>query len=305
MSRDIKIDGLKGFLIFCVVLGHMSFYDYGLQLIRMIYSFHMPVFVFLSGYLTPISPTPEKKNNWLKQTLCIYVIAQLLHTCLKWVLNEPVSLRVLISPAFTLWYLICLVYWRLSAWTIFKGIPGYWLVTISFILAFVSGFVPIDQDLSFQRAFSFLPFFVLGLVSKKKDILPSLEKVPIWIAFIFLTLGLFIARHLPTFQPKYHYSSLHDIELRLIQVFLGVLLCYSLLRISRLSVFSFLARYGRYSLWIYIGQSFLTRVNVLEKALSHYYGIESNLWIALTITSLYCIVIGMIADLYYRNRTTP
>lgn len=46
MERDAKIDGLKFILIFFVVLGHLQYKDYGIELNKMIYSFHMPVFVF-------------------------------------------------------------------------------------------------------------------------------------------------------------------------------------------------------------------------------------------------------------------
>ena len=50
--RDLKLDGLKFIMIFLVVLGHLSYNDWGMETGLLIYSFHMPVFVFLSGYFT-------------------------------------------------------------------------------------------------------------------------------------------------------------------------------------------------------------------------------------------------------------
>lgn len=50
MERDLRLDGLKFFLIFLVVLGHLHFNDYGIWIGYYIYSFHMPVFVLLSGF---------------------------------------------------------------------------------------------------------------------------------------------------------------------------------------------------------------------------------------------------------------
>ncbi|ROT03695.1 hypothetical protein ED388_12660 [Muribaculaceae bacterium Isolate-007 (NCI)] len=46
------IDCLKGFAIFLVVLGHVV-QNYNLMdswIFRIIYSFHMPLFMFMSGY---------------------------------------------------------------------------------------------------------------------------------------------------------------------------------------------------------------------------------------------------------------
>ena len=43
MERDLHIDGLKFLMIFLVVLGHLSYEDYGLEINKMVYSFHMPI----------------------------------------------------------------------------------------------------------------------------------------------------------------------------------------------------------------------------------------------------------------------
>ena len=81
-SRDAKIDGLKFLMIYCVVLAHIRYNDYGLELNKMIYAFHMPVFIFLSGYLTSLKATMEKRLSWCKHTLIIYVFAQIFHLLL-------------------------------------------------------------------------------------------------------------------------------------------------------------------------------------------------------------------------------
>lgn len=51
MNRILQIDVLKGFAILLVVLGHAIYETYSENNIvfRMIYSFHMPLFMFLSG----------------------------------------------------------------------------------------------------------------------------------------------------------------------------------------------------------------------------------------------------------------
>jgi fucose 4-O-acetylase-like acetyltransferase len=61
MNRNLNIDAIKGFLIILVVLGHSIQYGFGLDYVvseefyddyvfRAIYTFHMPLFMFISGY---------------------------------------------------------------------------------------------------------------------------------------------------------------------------------------------------------------------------------------------------------------
>ena len=57
-KRNIWLDNVKGFLIVCVVAGHFleSGIDYHSSMCKslflFIYSFHMPLFVFVSGYFS-------------------------------------------------------------------------------------------------------------------------------------------------------------------------------------------------------------------------------------------------------------
>ncbi|MBR1769461.1 MAG: acyltransferase family protein, partial [Bacteroidales bacterium] len=56
-QRDTRFDTLKGFLILSVVFGHFFLYDQTHSVVsesitNFFYTFHMPLFVFLSGYFT-------------------------------------------------------------------------------------------------------------------------------------------------------------------------------------------------------------------------------------------------------------
>lgn len=58
--RDNRFDALKGFLILSVVFGHFFTHDdsHGIMsetMANFIYSFHMPLFVFISGYFSKIT----------------------------------------------------------------------------------------------------------------------------------------------------------------------------------------------------------------------------------------------------------
>jgi len=56
-TRNVFIDNLKGLLIYCVVLGHIC-ENYEMAhpnlkfLIFFIYLFHMPCFIYISGYFS-------------------------------------------------------------------------------------------------------------------------------------------------------------------------------------------------------------------------------------------------------------
>ena len=52
MSRDVSLDVAKGFAIICVVLGHSEALGVPTDLVRVIFTFHMPLFFIVSGYLT-------------------------------------------------------------------------------------------------------------------------------------------------------------------------------------------------------------------------------------------------------------
>lgn len=69
-ERDEVIDILRGFAILAVLFGHAIqrglIYDYNKTIMwKVIYSFHMPLFVFLSGFTLYMS-TPIYNSKWLK-----------------------------------------------------------------------------------------------------------------------------------------------------------------------------------------------------------------------------------------------
>ena len=312
MNRDLRLDGLKFIMIFLVVLGHLRFIDYGIGIGKMIYSFHMPVFVFLSGYFTSQKTDKEKQAKWLKRMLLIYVIAQFAHFILGLALgyfqatvkNEAfdtdlLSWNVLISPFLALWYLVCLIYWRLSVWRFFPKTSDINLLSISIVLAIVSGLIPIDHDFAFQRAFSFFPFFVIGLIFKKRNLMPTLNRTPIISAWVVLLLGLLIARYLPTYLPKFHYTCWQDVVYRIVQTVLGMVLCLSVLRISQINVTEKLAKYGIYTLWIYIGHTYLI---IIGQTLFPLYGIKLNLISASILACIYCVFFILLARLYHSHK---
>lgn len=76
-ERIYKFDNLKAVLIFLVVFGHFLELVEGHELLYLvIYSFHMPLFMFLSGYFARFD-----KKKILEQLIYPYVMFQILYTC--------------------------------------------------------------------------------------------------------------------------------------------------------------------------------------------------------------------------------
>ena len=311
-KRDLKLDGLKFIMIFLVVLGHLSYNDWGLGVSKIIYSFHMPVFVFLSGYFTSLNTNHDKQNKWLRKTLSIYIIAQFVHFILsigfglgKMLLEHVpfdssiISWEVIISPYLALWYLVCLIYWRLSVWYLLPKTNDIALLLISLGLALVSGFIPIDHEFAFQRAFSFFPYFVLGLVFKKHNLLVKLDELPYVHVLFGLVVGLIVSKFLPIYMPKFHYLNWHDLLLRLEQTCLGAFLCLCIIKVTHIDSIERFAKYGVYTLWIFIGHTYLIRIG--EKAFP-LLGISLNLIGALLLAALYCLVFYFMASLYQSKK---
>lgn len=308
-NRDQTLDGLKFILIFLVILGHLSYNDWGAGINKIIYSFHMPVFVFLSGYFTSQNTDKEKQRKWLKRTLLVYIFSQFAFFVMhvgyglsqSYLRHEVFDLsllswRYLYVPCIALWYLICLIYWRLSVWRLFAKTKDIVLLCISISLAIVSGFIPIDEEFAFQRTFSFFPFFVIGMLFRKRGLMSGLKKVPYIYALLGLFIGLLFAKLLPFYMPKFHFEDWHDLLLRVTQSCLGIFLCLCILRVAQVDFIKRFAKFGLYTLWIYIGHIYLLRIG--DKVFQ-YAGISLNLITALLLATVYCGVLISIAKLYY------
>ncbi len=82
MSKDriLWLDTLKVMAIYLVVLGHIVSTTYQPDLKGIIYSFHMPLFFMISGYLNKDKHNAIKANVLLDSALCLvmYIVFSIL-----------------------------------------------------------------------------------------------------------------------------------------------------------------------------------------------------------------------------------
>ena len=179
MNRNYYFDNMKAFLIFMVVLGHMisSFWSLGTAvhttMYLWIFSFHMPVFIFASGYF---ASTDTKKT--LSRLVPLYLVFQMVQIIIKFAYaysNDPETAVFdfqLFKPEWTLWYLMALILYSfltpiLDTDDRKKQIRNF---VIALAAGLIIGFTPYtDNFLAISRMVTFLPFFLLGYYGKKNQ----------------------------------------------------------------------------------------------------------------------------------------
>ncbi len=166
-TRDPWLDNAKMGLVVLVVVGHLLALlpsdGLGGRLYDFVYLWHMPAFVFLSGYLSRSFAYSSTRMWQLVTTLLVPYV--LFEGALGWFRINVGGERLQdmwVDPHFPMWYLLALVAWRLVT-PVFRSIALPVLAAVAVCL--VGGFVTGDWTrwLDLPRIVGFLPFFVLGL----------------------------------------------------------------------------------------------------------------------------------------------
>jgi fucose 4-O-acetylase-like acetyltransferase len=166
-ARDPWLDNAKMALILLVVVGHtwalLPSDGPGGHLYDFLYLWHMPAFVFISGYLSRGFEYAPRRMWQLVRTLVVpYIVFEAALALFRmWVGGERLE-DLFTDPHFPLWYLPALVVWRLLT-PVFRPLWGGVIVAVG--VSVVGGFVDgeMSQLLDIARILGFLPFFVLGL----------------------------------------------------------------------------------------------------------------------------------------------
>ncbi len=251
-ARSTYWDTIKGILIFLVVLGHTGT-ALGDKLLSVIYAFHMPAFVFVSGYFSRKKPYSEYTKN-VRRLIIIYLVFDAAYIALDLILGSRITTARLLSPSFALWYILCLIYWRAILQLIPDRLLSYPLFIIfgTLLLSIIAGFIPLGTQISFQRAFVFMPFFFLGYYVKQYhhiEKIRSLNKSYLILSYLILSVICYL--YLPVFYCNTFYLKPGDMLMRCTQIVIALILCFAFLNFipSKLGCFDHL---GRYTLIIYL-----------------------------------------------------
>ncbi len=179
MARDSRIDTLKGLLIILVILGHVittmdNISTINHSIMGLIYIFHMPLFILLSGYLTK-PPQEQSASKMWQGCLKIFIPLVLFHfiSCLtSWIRGGNFFQHMIMFPYGVLWYLMCLIYWRIMLYYTPRKLldrPILYL-GIALVVSILSGLTHLGNLLATQRALSFYVFFLLGYYYRQGEI---------------------------------------------------------------------------------------------------------------------------------------
>ena len=167
-TRNYRIDNIRFILIFLTVLGHLLLLDRGIvnrMIIRIIYSFHMPAFLFIMGMLANFN-----LKKYLKGLIFPYILFQIAYILFnRWlffpesVYSETFSIQFS-TPFWLLWYLFTAAVYYLPVPLFSKLKSGCFpvLFAVSCVTSILVGYVgSVGYFLSLSRTIVFLPFFFL------------------------------------------------------------------------------------------------------------------------------------------------
>ncbi len=228
-NRNYLVDNLKVVLIFFVVFGHViEFYikdNYILRTLYVyVYIFHMPLFIYISGYLS--KNFYKMKRKAIRNLLIPYIIFNVIWYTAVYIGTNRVMFS-LVSPGWTLWYLLSLFFWRISLKYLVKF---KYILIVSFIVGAIVGIFPsVGNTLSISRTIVFLPFFLLGYYTKEEDLfkISNFNKVLSKVGVVvFLFLAIYIVKtNLFDYKFLYYSYSFNDLDVSLLK---GIILRFIL-----------------------------------------------------------------------------
>ncbi|GKQ33982.1 membrane protein [Streptomyces sp. A012304] len=171
--RDAFFDNAKYLAIVLVALGHAWEPLKGDSRVLtaayvLVYTFHMPAFIVISGYFSrSFDGSPGKLKRLVTGIVVPYVVFETAYPLLKTYVDGAPQDISLLDPYYLTWFLCALLIWRLT--TPFWKLVRYPLPLALGIAMAASATPNIGDDLDLQRVLQFLPFFVLGLHLKPEQ----------------------------------------------------------------------------------------------------------------------------------------
>ena len=195
-QRIQRWDNIKAVLIFLVVLGHVAdiYADvsFATGVIRfIIYSFHMPLFLFISGMFSKKN-VQQKRWDKIFSYLVLYIFLKILIFIAKWISYGKQPQFNLFSEMETPWYVFCLFAFCIITIAL-KNVKWYYVLTVSIIVACISGYDNSIRDfLCLSRIIVFYPFFYAGFLIEPEKLNSWLKNKKIIIISLLFLIGVII-----------------------------------------------------------------------------------------------------------------
>lgn len=266
-ERNLLFDNIKGILIFLVVFGHSlellkDKYILANIIYAYIYMFHMPSFIFISGYFS--KNLKKSQDSAFEKFLLPFLLITIPWNVVGFLMG--VSNYSFFTPAWAMWYLFSMFLWKLTLPYLIK-IKG--IFKISLLLGITAGmFMEFNSFMSLSRTFTFLPYFLAGyffdehLIQKIRE-KPKILAILIFIIVFLIAIYFSIANDIPIEilwldRPfiNLNYSIKLGLIIRIILYIIGFLMTFSILNLitTKKTIF---ANIGRNTLSVYLLHIFL------------------------------------------------
>ena len=284
-SRNGLFDNLKCLLIFLVVFGHMLEPQTGGGvnfLYLNIYSFHMPAFIFVSGWFS-------RNSTWKKtvtKVLLPYLVFQVIYLLYA---GLPVQFY---SPYWILWYLFALFVWRLFLPLVRLRKPiASVLWPVAVVASLLCGYTDkVGYDFALSRVLVFLPYFLLGycLAEHREGLLDKVRTLPsriLSLGAVLICAGFFYHARF-VFQRQWTFGAFtyeftgSSPKIRLLLLGIALLWIWFLLAWMPERPVPLLAAVGRNTLFVYLLHGFVKLQVDAHAAALYRFGTLGNLGLA-------------------------
>lgn len=234
-----------------------------------IYTFHIPMFVFVTGYFSKNFRLDVTGIKSLQMIFYHYLIFQSLYSLLDALAFHAPGVRYsFFIPYSLLWFLFSHFCWRLLLLLFIKMQHP---LVVSVILGILVGYAPFSGTmLSFSRTLVFFPFFLAGYYFHLDMIPKQIFRMNKWLSAIGL-LGVLIFLNAIPLDPKWLYSSFTYKELGSFYWYTGGyrLGVYALEIIASFCFLSFVPRkpsilteWGKYTVYVFLLHALITKTAI-------------------------------------------
>lgn len=312
-NRINYLDIVKGIAIILMVIGHIIPSKSIINSI--IYSFHMPLFIIVSGYFYKEKNLREILQKMIKQFWLPYIISIIFVYLIKSIINNNFDIIFLLkytllgvskkklfslSELGALWYIPFFIVINILFWIIKKisknnDLKLLFLVAICFFLGLILGYKKIYLPWSIDVAMTCILFYYIGYILNKYNLLNYIIYNKIFIAcMLFVYLLTFNFGNIEIAIRKYPFG--------LICFMNSISGCMIIFLISNIidkflkKTSTILAWYGKYSIYILI-------FHYIETRLFNYKLFKNNISIIL-ILRLSIITISLLCYLFLKKKIT-
>ena len=290
------LDNCKGFAIILVVIGHILSGYIGKNyfanhmpemhyIYEFIYSFHMPLFFILSGYVFQMAYSIDIAQNKMRFKIQIMnnIYVYILWSCVQWAIkmlfDSDVNIKFTcddlllmpVKPMGIYWYIYVLILYYLLFYFWGKiNLKDKYKLIITALISILGSFISVDFDFVFplRRFLIYIFFFYLGMYVSK---FPKTKIISGAAFAVYLSGSVISAVLIYVFDTR----TLNAGAVGIISAMcLSMFVIYLFEKISFLKNAKVFNLFGIYSLEIYVTHNFITAANriiLLKLGITNFY----------------------------------